>query len=421
MNKAVIITAAITAVGCAFVLVSNAKQNANLAKQIESESGTIRVLEDGQSNSGHLNALPAINRTAATPAGDEASEERIAKVLEQVNTLVASTPEHELNRLLQEVVSLIGNLDLKEVLALAQKVDGVSGSGQNTMVVRQALMRFVAEHDPELVAESLGFKKLFQDQGMVMTVLAGMAENDPDAAMKFIEGTEIGGMGEMITQIVKFHSLRDDFGKGLATFREDDEEGIDSLFRMAAKMPLPYRVVAQVGAALDKPENADIRLKLTDMMLENALFHRGLPTAREVASTYGLTDAEIGAYLVGAADEIVRSDPQGGIGWMLDVQTPEQQEKSIPKAMKLWAAADFNAAGTFLGEMEASKVKDQSIAQFSNAVVPLDPAAAATWALEIADEDLQRETYFGVVRSWRERDMAAANAWEAEQGGERVP
>ncbi len=76
----------------------------------------------------------------------------------------------------------------------------------------------------------------------------------------------------------------------------------------------------------------------------------------------------------------------------------------------------FLNPGEWIGKMGPSFVRDSAVVQFMNAVVRLDPSAAAVWATEI-HKGLKRKIALGKVwGSWKEVDQAAAEAWFLKNG-----
>ena len=89
---------------------------------------------------------------------------------------------------------------------------------------------------------------------------------------------------------------------------------------------------------------------------------------------------------------LVLLDPPGTIELVQAQTTDRHRGEAMREAIVSWTGADFNARGRWLGEQPPSPERDKMIEGFAQTVSQLDPAAAATWAAEIADEQLRTKT-----------------------------
>jgi len=86
----------------------------------------------------------------------------------------------------------------------------------------------------------------------------------------------------------------------------------------------------------------------------------------------------------------------------------EEQANSIPDIVGNWAERDFNAAGAWLGTMEASPAKDAAIQRFVQTVVEVDPQSAAVWAGSIEGERAKAVSLVHASEQWLAKDRPAA-------------
>jgi hypothetical protein len=101
---------------------------------------------------------------------------------------------------------------------------------------------------------------------------------------------------------------------------------------------------------------------------------------------------------------------------MQEVMPADQYSQTVAIAVRRWTERDFNAAGTFIGEMEPGMVRDQSVQAFAETVVWMEPESAAAWAEKIEDPAIRQKAYQAVGRVWTRKNPDAARQWMERQG-----
>ncbi|MGI9240831.1 MAG: hypothetical protein ACR2RV_08520, partial [Verrucomicrobiales bacterium] len=323
----------------------------------------------------------------------------------------------KLFRTLPDVLRLLKELDLDEMIAVADKIDAPLALGRRAGgkgAIKLILLLLAGEQQPVRILDKIHAQG---DGEAVAMALGSLATKDPQGAMRWINRSDLPeSERSQIRNMIALKALNSDFDTGLAMLREQVSPESENAIALLSQLPLKRGTLDQAAAALRRPENAELQPALVNMVLHSTLFHTGIQGAREAVERYSLRKEEVAAFLEDAGLRYAQSDPASTIDWIVEIQPGEVQAESIPKIVGRWANSDYNAAGKFLGQMEPSPVRDLATVSFARTVVPLDPEAAAIWALEIQDAERRRETIEFVAGEWREKDQAAASAWLEKEG-----
>jgi len=409
----IIITAAVTGALCIAVLAAQASRRAALAQSIEAESKTVAAL--GQSVSPDEAIAPD---GAPGPTDPAISAERIDSAVARVDEIAASFGKGrvKMEELLRDLPALLTEIDdfsIDEVLALADRIDAPlsdnSGGAKNQL--KTILLLVAADHDPVSVLER---EDVRTGSSITAIALGNLTKRNPGAALDWLEKADLEELANaQLRKVVLSQVLRDDFEAGLALLRADSENMTQALATLS-ETPFPEKSIGQAVVSMRREENAELIPAIVSMIINSVGLRRGVAGAREAAETYQLPEAEVAKFLMETSRSFGTNEAGTTIGWMLDVQTSDQQQHAVPRLIGMWARNDFNAAGKFLGNMEPSATRDLSIEKFSEIVAALDPEAAATWALEIENQELRQEALEGVVQRWRTSAPSAADAWLRE-------
>jgi ferric-dicitrate binding protein FerR (iron transport regulator) len=71
--------------------------------------------------------------------------------------------------------------------------------------------------------------------------------------------------------------------------------------------------------------------------------------------------------------------------------------------------------------MPESEKRQAAIAGFCRGLAPVDPPAAAEWALSLRNEPTRTNVLQDALGAWRQTDPRAATAWALEKGVKTNP
>jgi hypothetical protein len=311
----------------------------------------------------------------------------------------------------------IGDFSVEEVLALADSLEAPLTGADPGMTgrIRQGLLLLVAEEDPEAM---LARPATSRNDLLTSTALAALAKKSPAAALQWLDNTGLQGSAapEAVLRQVVRSVFRSDFRQGLHLASELGLEG-ESLAALCGTLPLPREVLEQAASEFEGQRDPARRTAILEMVMTSAAFFSGVEGMEEITTGHGIPDAEIVGFLTSPAGRksLDGLDPAQALQWVGGILNEEQQRTTVPGIVKSWARRDFNAAGSWLGSMPASETKDLSIVGFTTTVTRLDPEAAALWSLEISDKTRRQTTLTAVIEQWRRTDTPAADAWLKQQ------
>ena len=425
MKRTIHYTAIVVGISCGIALLAQAARNRSLSAEAQGKATELNDLK-AQLDGAHapddsLSALTPRQKSIAKYRDSSTSEERIEHTHSQIEALVAELGEigdspARLYSELPKLLSLIQELDLDEIIAVADRIDSefsadfTDGAGAMKLV----LIMLATEQDPQRVFERPDVAKNPRISAMVLTAIG---REDPDAALAMLDRITPEFEATVWTRITR-QALNNDFEKGLQLIREAQKKGREGATRPLQQLQmgqLAPEVTAAAIAAMKRPENEPLRKEIVGAIITNSLHRGGTEAAKAVVERHQMDHEDVGQHLADNYYNIMDSNPTETLTWMLEVQTPAQREAAIPKAIKNWTIKDYNAAGEFLGTMEPSTTKDKAIVEYSNLVINLDPQAATIWAAQIEDPDLRDEAIRLAADSWHDKHPQAALEWIAEQ------
>ena len=146
----------------------------------------------------------------------------------------------------------------------------------------------------------------------------------------------------------------------------------------------------------------------------------------ERAKSLPLSEADLKAYMdrvIGDGSgqgstrkiDVLFAEPEATLQWVKDARNEEGQRQLIPEMLVNLAKRDANAAFTWLNQQNPSLVRDASISHLVTVSPNFDREFAASWALEIQDEEMRTNTLQTVVKAWRRENPKAAETWLNKQ------
>lgn len=430
MNRTTLITACVTAAICVALLLMQRGRNSALEKQLTSDTASVEQLERRAASPGPVSALG--NPGAPLPGSVEAAviearenstpQERIDRAVARIEALVADIGDvdqspAELFKVLPDLLRMVQELDLGEMIAVAQAIDAPLSMGDTDGkgAMKMILLMLAAEQDPQRILEIPDIMENRELRGMV---LSSLARKDPKAAREWMASSDMPARErKQMEQMMMFQVLREDVASGLEMIRESDnaEEAMQML-SMMGEFGVSKDTVPQFIAALNDPANEELRPALLKMVVGSTLAAGDVAAARAQVEELGMSDTETAAMLSDSIQPLLRSDPDAAFEWLAEVQTEEQFAESLPNEIRSWARDDYNAAGEWLGGMEPSPVRDNAVKTYAKLVAQIDPKAATIWASQISDEEMRLSSVRTAAEKWQADDPAAAGEWLEEQG-----
>lgn len=114
------------------------------------------------------------------------------------------------------------------------------------------------------------------------------------------------------------------------------------------------------------------------------------------------------------ASRWARRDGAAALGWALSLPEHEQKTLALEEGFRKWLRVDFPAAIAWAEALDPNDPTTEPIrAIHINATSPQDPAAALDRLDTITDRERRELTLIRIVKTWRNRDPEAADAWLA--------
>lgn len=428
--RSILIGAVPAAILCLIILVSRSGSHAKLKNELKSEQQTVAKLERDLSRPVGTPLLTAYSGPEDSEAKDRAaaraalpSEQRVDLTVGRIELLLADIGElnnspAEFFKILPDILRVMEDLDLEEMIAVAEGMDAPLKSNTNDPkgVMKMMLYMLAAEQDPTRV---LNVPEVAENKDLQMMMVSAMAARDPAAALKAMDDLDIDEKKrKQVTTMIAAKLFRKDVAAGLAMAREDGGHFNDLMGQTGLRMGMGSGVnddqLPVLVEALDDPLNEEIRRNLLNVAMSSVLRSGDIEASRERIAELGIADKDVAEFLKDGSRTALAIDPAGTLQWLEETQTPEQFAIALPNAIGNWATTDYNAAGKWLGEQQPSPVLDGAIARYATTIERVDAKAAAIWAAEISDPDTRSSTLSQVVPQWQTEDEAAANAWLKE-------
>jgi hypothetical protein len=103
------------------------------------------------------------------------------------------------------------------------------------------------------------------------------------------------------------------------------------------------------------------------------------------------------------------SDPKGASEWAVTLPS-DVRDTSLREAMHYWAASDPPSAGDWINGL-SGQLRDQAASAYATTLVRRNPAAAAEWAMTIADAKTRDSSLDRIASEWLRKNAQDAAAW----------
>lgn len=365
---------------------------------------------------------------AAEPPTPGPAESALAleKAVKDLNAMVAGVVDIQSSTgaffgILPEVLKIIGDLDVDGVVALADQINpgGVSFPPRDAKGAAVLMLYLIAaEQEPLKILERRDLKLESPLGGLQESIFATLASRDPDAAIRWLDAQEMDdGRKTNYRRNIGFGLLARDPRRGLDYLLEHPDSLPQSgMGPMVAGIQFPEEARAGLIEALPDSRYAEIRPAISQILLGASAATVGIDELREQTGSLKLADRDVATFLRNNAATLVQGDPANAAAWMKETMPADQYSQTMATAIRQWTQRDFNAAATFLGEMDHGPARDQSIRAFAETVVWMEPDSAATWAGEIEDAATRQAAFKEVGRVWSLKDRDAARQWMERQG-----
>lgn len=303
----------------------------------------------------------------------------------------------------------VEGLTTEELIAVAEGIPATGPKGLGGLPsLKKWLLHLAAERDP---------LRVYRDEALMAelstsAVLEILGREDPAAALRRLPPMEKqtgmpNSSGRHVASIlgdlelgVRIRSatrlLGTDLEMGLEVLSEvHDNYGFipPGIGRPLGFTRLPPGAIPGLLEAMRRPEHAEIRGDLIEMVIMDTIFDGGVAAVADRMEEMELTEGEFDAAIdrmLGNA--IMESQPEQVIDWMMAVRPGR-----VPALMVAWAELDVRAAVDRLNQLEPSPARDQAVAEFAKGASSIDPEGAAVWVNEIQDSELRVATLRSVV------------------------
>lgn len=416
MNRSFWVTLIVSAAVGIIAVLAQAAKTRSLAQQLADEQAKQTISRKSRED--------PVRESRDTGSSREKVERALARVIElQPNVLEISpvlakenlSPEDELKidfrgiesayaRIFPDFLRRVEGLNAEELIAVAKglpadKTEGWLGKPSS----RKWLLLLAAKRDP---------LRIYRDEALMAelaapNVLEILGREDPVAALRRLppmkkqtgmpdsSGRRIASILGDVELGVRIRAatrlLGTDLEMGLQVFSEvHDNYGQvpPGMSRPLGSTRLPPGAIPGLLDAMQRPEYAEMRDDLIEMVLMDTLFEGGVELAAERVEEMELTGDELNAAIDEMiSNEVMEAEPEQMIDWMSELR-PDR----ISSLLSEWAEIDLQGATTWLGQQAPSPRRDRAIAEFARATAGFDREGAAQWAGEIQDEQLREET-----------------------------
>ncbi|MEQ1858568.1 MAG: hypothetical protein ABMA13_01380 [Chthoniobacteraceae bacterium] len=366
-----------------------------------------RVIER-VTQSGAVAALPQTGTGATQSSGDE--EFSLAGWFGSRATGIAeviggrSLEDHVKFLLKQddESMRMLGFLRLLEALKDPAEIKSVleviakDPNGRYRMTEQAMLLQKWTKLDPaEAATFASGLRDWSRFNGL-NAVLKTWVKDSPEAAIAWAEknGAPTEGGGQ----------------RGIGPGGEDGNWAVATLVNSLAKSSLDRAI----DVAANQPYSR-ARGRMADTLISELISQRGLEAAR--SAVLDQTDEQFRAGMARElAQRLVDKDPKDAAGWANGLPAGETRQRAMAEVIGEWAQKDPVAAGSYLQQLGPSAEFDRARQDYAQRVVRNDPEGAIAWAQSITEEERRNDTMRDLLRSWGQRDGAAAQTWAQANG-----
>lgn len=344
----------------------------------------------------------------------------VEKVVEQIKALLTASDLKPANP--QALVAILPDLlrlvedctgqnlaDLSALLGDPKKM-GPRGSPEDMVAM---ILRVISiEYDPKSFVTLVERGELSgPEREMWTTGINAWARQDPRGALEWLEKNRDHAHPADYVAVCS-HLQNQDMGKTVQILASLDRQMRDEALRSllsanGAKGP-------EYVDHAHRVEDEQARRRIMGAGVGAVMLREGLDAGGRVLE--GIGDDADRAHATGVAAAIaVDARPKETMDWLLSMPVENDLYRAaVGQSLRVWAHKDYEAAAGWLGELNASPVKDEALRAFSSTILGADPRAATMWAAEIADPVMRASTLETSVAIWRQKDPEAARSWEAQ-------
>jgi hypothetical protein len=296
----------------------------------------------------------------------------------------------------------------RDPLAAARQLEGRSPGAERQMLL-QVVARSYGKRDP--TAALIWAREQRGEPNLVGAVIGGVAENDPERALDLALGLSATERWRAV-QMAAMAAARDDATTEAMANRllsVDDPQ----IRTMAASMLVPIWSSRSPDRAMEwLIANGQDAPPEAFQQIGQQLAMRDPP--RATAYTSRLPESGRESWIQGVAQGYAQNDPQGAIDWLAQFRGQEWYGRAAGTVAMAVAQHDGAAAARLFDELGA----DDGGAPWTgllNAIATnwasRDPAAAAEWSVDRATEQGRTMAIRGAVGVWSSQDADAARQW----------
>ena len=385
---------------------------------LREKAATLQLLvEDGPTEPTVSSLIP--NHKSVKNRASLGSDAPSAPFLETKRKLEAWTKEFEAKgdtnspiaaiQKMNELLDSVGDLSIEELLDLAATFPGY----EEEQLIQMMLVAIAAEHDPQRILND----PRFSNEDIRMSAISALARKDPEAARQWFEQAQLEPMNaQRAGTIVSLQLVRSNTVAGLNFLKSlPNNHRRMSMGGLSVIMKDPLKR-KEIENALGNESDAALKMELGLSLVAGTMKNDGIPSARQSLKALKFSKGDHGRIVSELSRLGMEVDPEASISWIFEEASPDTRPKMLARAVRVWAKTNFNAAGKWIGALEASPEKDEAASSFASAIAPLDPESAIHWAQEIKNESLRENAVKQVLNQWKEIDAQAASTWSKEHG-----
>ena len=305
---------------------------------------------------------------------------------------------------------------LREVLGgplVPGKEEGIKGDKEKEidfMIAYCGMMHLMSER-PEIIVRAAD-RLPVKEEMMMEEALTHWASRDLKGATSWLdEGSELDQEQRdkadlaLVTGLAR-SSMPHALDRVAAMHTEVQPEALRTLSRLAVNR---QQRDALLELASEQPDGSEFVAELAGGMAKRLAKTRKFPEATSVVSEY-LPSPSNDLLLEVASSDITAASIEK-LGWLIEKSGPVNLPGNVAHFVKGWAAADFNAAASYLNTLEHEPFRDDAVRAFATTIARSEPESALEWASEISDETLREEAVIAIRMHWESKDRDAAAAY----------
>lgn len=273
---------------------------------------------------------------------------------------------------------------------------------------------------------------------LVSSLLGRMAQDDPQAALKYIESLPVGqayesamsGLArnwansdpeaaiEFFSKLPPGKEKRDRMENILSAYADDDpeaakafylsldertrQEAADNLARGLVRGQNPEEALAWARSIQDESLRQDLEKEVYEQWAsEDPWTFFNAITPEQYAGMDDDTQRD-------TLNSWARSSPQEAANW-IDNMPEEKQKDAIDRVSEQWLRHDPYEASIWIADLPEGDGRDEAVYNLVNNIHRGDPASALDWSVDIQDEGKRRNAAGTAIRQWLTEDYDGAH------------